>query len=111
MPEPTSTSEPLPAAEVRLTDETIAYLSEKMAEAAATALKQSLNEDTAKMFWTAGVSMLQEQAANKTGRFVIGSFSVLAKKALLFAALGSLVYAIGGWDALARLFKAIFPGS
>ena len=100
-----------PQAEVRLTDETIAYLEEKMAKAVADGIAAAINEKTAEAFWSAGLTVFQRQAQQHAGRFVIGGLWGLTRKLGLFLMLGGVVYAIGGWSALAGLAKTLFSGS
>lgn len=97
-----------PVAEVRLTDETIAYLEERIAAAVGNGIKTAITEETAVAFWSAGLAALQKQATQHAGRFVLGGIWGLARKASLFFLLGGIVYAIGGWAALAALAKTIF---
>lgn len=94
--------------EVRLTEETGAWLEAKMASAVREGIKGAMTEETAAAFWAAGVSVLQKQATQHAGRFVLGGLWGLLRKASLFLTLGGIVYAIGGWAALATLFKALF---
>lgn len=96
------------ATEVRLTDETIQYLEDRIASAVGTGIKNAMTEDTAAAFWAAGLTVLQRQATDHAGRFVLGGLWGLARKAGLFLMLGGIVYALGGWSALAALAKAIF---
>ena len=96
------------ATEVRLTDETIQYLEDRIASAVGTGIKSAMTEDTAAAFWAAGLTVLQRQATDHAGRFVLGGLWGLARKASLFLMLGGIVYALGGWSALAALAKAIF---
>ena len=97
-----------PVAEVRLTDETIAYLEERIAAAVGNGIKTAITEDTAVAFWSAGLAALQKQATQHAGRFVLGGIWGLVRKASLFFMLGGVVYAVGGWAALAALAKTIF---
>ena len=97
-----------PVAEVRLTDETIAYLEERIAAAVGNGIKTAITEDTAVAFWSAGLAALQKQATQHAGRFVLGGIWGLLRKASLFFMLGGVVYAVGGWAALASLAKTIF---
>lgn len=97
-----------PVAEVRLTDETIAYLEERIAAAVGNGIKTAITEDTAVAFWSAGLAALQKQATQHAGRFVLGGIWGLLRKASLFFLLGGIVYAVGGWAALAALAKTIF---
>lgn len=104
-----SDARPAPA-EVRLTDETIAYLEQRIAAAVGTGLKSSVTEETAAAFWAAGLSVLQKQATQHAGRFVLGGLLGVVRKLGLFLTLGGIVYALGGWSALAALFKVLFQG-
>lgn len=70
--------------------------------------EEILTEEAAKKFWLAGLEVLQEQAQNHAGRFVLGSLSAMFRKVTIFVLVGGLVYAIGGWSALAGLFKTLF---
>ena len=88
-----------PVAEVRLTDETIAYLEERIAAAVGNGIKTAITEETAVAFWSAGLAALQKQATQHAGRFVLGGLWGLARKASLFFMLGGIVYAVGGWAA------------
>lgn len=96
------------ATEVRLTDETIQYLEDRIASAVGTGIKNAMTEDTAAAFWAAGITVLQRQATDHAGRFVLDGLWGLARKASLFLMLGGIVYALGGWAALAALIKALF---
>ena len=95
-------------AEVRLTDETIAYMEERIAAAVGSGIKSAMTEDTAAAFWAAGLSVLQKQATQHAGRFVLGGLVGVVRKLGLFLTLGGIVYAMGGWSALAALFKILF---
>ncbi|MGP1680842.1 MAG: hypothetical protein ACTS8S_00755 [Giesbergeria sp.] len=95
-------------AEVRLTDETIEYLEKRIAAAVQTGIKGAMTEATAAAFWVAGLKVLQGQASERAGRFVLGGLWGLVRKAGLFLMLGGIVYAVGGWAALAGFFKVIF---
>ena len=93
--------------EVRLTDETIDYLEQRLAGAMVKAMRESMTEEVAREFWGAGVKVLREQATEHTGRFVLGGLSGLARRVGTFLLLGGVVYAIGGWAALAKLWQAL----
>lgn len=94
--------------EVRLTDETINYLDLRMAEAVKTGIKQAMNEETARAFWATGLSVLQSQASEHAGRFVMGGMLGLFKRLMGFLVLGSIVYTLGGWTGLAKMIDVIF---
>lgn len=100
-----------PPAEVRLTDETIAYMEKIMEKAVQSGLSKAMTNENAEAFWAAGFKVLQQQAAQHTGRFVLGGLAGLARKVLVFAFLGSIVYMIGGWSLLAKFWQSMFGGS
>jgi len=97
--------------EVRLTEETIEYLDERIAEAVRKGIVEAVNEETAQAFWSAGIKVLQSQATNHAGRFVIGGLWGIARRISTFMVLGGIVYAIGGWAGLAKLWHALFNGA
>lgn len=97
-----------PPVEVRLTKETIDYLDQRIKEAVQTGISSAITEETAKLFWSAGLNVLQEQASTHAGRFVIGGLWGLIRKLSMFLLLGGIVYAIGGWAALIKLWNVLF---
>ena len=94
--------------DVTLTPDTIALLEKRLTHAVQTGIQRAMTEDAARQFWAAGFRALQEEAQANTGRFVIGGLVGLVKKAAMFLVLGGMVYAIGGWSALAKLWHALF---
>lgn len=65
----------------------------------------AMTEEAAEAFWRTGLSVLQRQATQHTGQIVGGAVLALLKRGALFLLLGGIVYAIGGWSALAGLGK------
>lgn len=95
--------------DVTLTPETIALMEQRMAAAVEAGIKGAMTaEDTAAAFWGAGLKVLQKQASEHTGRFVLGGLMGLVKKVSTFLLLGGMVYALGGWTALAKLWQVFF---
>jgi hypothetical protein len=94
--------------EVRLREETLAHLQGVMREAVREGLIDAINDVAIERFWAGGLAMLQRQAAQHAGRFVLGGLMGIARKASLFLILGGVVYALGGWTALAALAKTVF---
>lgn len=89
-------------------DELVKKIREANAESIAEALNSALTDDVAVRFWSAGLRAIQTHAAEHTGRFILGGVWAVAQKLLLFVTIGSLIYAIGGWAALAKLWHAFF---
>lgn len=96
--------------EVRLKEETLQHMQSLMREAVRQGVQDLVTERTIEQFWAGGLNMLQKQATQHAGRFVLGGLWGLARKASLFILLGGMVYAVGGWTALAALFKTVFYG-
>lgn len=94
--------------EVRLSEETGAWLESKIAAAVREGMKGTVTEESVAVFWSVGLKVLQKQATQQAGRFVLGSLWGLARKVLLFFTVGGLVYAVGGWALLAKFLKAMF---
>lgn len=61
-----------------------------------------------KAFWSSAYVQLQDTATQHTGRFVIGGLRAFIAKGLMFLILGSVIYSLGGWSALVKLWNAIW---
>jgi hypothetical protein len=96
------------AEEVKLREETLTHMKELMRDAVRDGLRESINEDVIEAFWAGGVKMLQRQATEHAGRFVLGGIMGIVRRISLFLVLGGIVYALGGWTALASLGKMLF---
>lgn len=96
--------------DVRLPPETIEYLKELVAGAVHKGISNALNEEAAEAFWAAAFSVLQKRANEHAGRFVLGGLWGLTRKLLVFFMFGGIVYALGGWQALAGLWKVLGKG-
>jgi len=55
--------------------------------------------------WAAAAVAMQSHAKQEAGGWLLGMLRGLLSKALFFALLGLAVYSVGGWAALAALFK------
>jgi hypothetical protein len=55
--------------------------------------------------WAAAVEAMQTHAKTEAGGWLLRVIKGALSKALLFAVVGLAVYSIGGWSALASLFK------
>ena len=58
-------------------------------------------------FWDAAFEQIQSRAQIHTGRFLLSGLSTIARRAMMFLALGLLVYALGGWSALVKLWQVL----
>lgn len=94
--------------EVRLREETLKHMQELMRDAVREGVRELVTPETMEQFWSSGFQQLQKQATQQAGRVVLGGLVGLLRKAGLFLLLGGIVYAVGGWSALATLAKALF---
>lgn len=95
------------AAEVRLTEETIQYLEQRIGAAVEAGIKAAINEDVALKFWETGVRALQESTKVTAGNFTLGIFRSLMKGLVLMAVLAGVVFSIGGFPGVAALWKIL----
>jgi hypothetical protein len=97
------------AAEVRLRDETIDYLEQRIAVAVKIGMKEVLTDkEVVGQFIGAAVENFQKKASERTGAFVLGGIKAAIHKAAWFLGLGLMVYSIGGWAAVAKLWHALW---
>lgn len=87
-----------------------AVLREDMGKAFEAGLSKAMTSDNARMFVRAMLTEAQTMATEKTGQVVGNAVVALLKRGLLFVFLGSIVYALGGWSALAALGKFLKAG-
>ena len=96
------------AAEVRLTDETIDYLEERISAAVVDGLKATMTPDVAAQFWQTGFDVLKDQALRGTGDFVLGGLWGGIKKLLWVAGIALALWATGGLALVKGFLTLIF---
>lgn len=104
-----------PPPRAHLSDSALAELHETTRKAVAEGIKQGIreaieDEEIVTAYWTKGISVAKRQARDQAGAILFSSLSEILKRAAQFAMLGMLVYAVGGWSALAGLIKVLFGG-
>jgi hypothetical protein len=62
---------------------------------------------TSERMWAKVFTVLQDQASERTGRFVLGGLSAIFKRALWVGAFALIAYSIGGWTLLKAVWAAI----
>lgn len=74
-------------------------------------IKAAINDDSiVEAYWSQGLKVAKKQATQQAGSILVDGLGAFFKRAFQFAILGMLVYAVGGWTALAGLFKLLFGG-
>lgn len=66
------------------------------------------DEQTMSLFWAAAFDSLQASAQRHTVNLVFSGLKAVAARALLFVSLGLIVYAVGGWTALVKLWSVVW---
>lgn len=85
-------------------------LRDEMRIAVAEGVRAAMTQEAAIEFWTTGLTVLQEQARQAAGGWVMSGLGALLKKIALFMLLGGIVYALGGWTALLGFAKLLSAG-
>lgn len=80
-------------------------LKDDMGDAFAAGLKNAMNSENARLFVRAMFAEAQKVAAEKSVEVAGGIVKAIVLRAITFAVLGWLVYAVGGWSALAAFLK------
>lgn len=79
-------------------------------EAVAEGIRDVLSDKEALgVFWSSAYDQLQQSATQHTGRFVITGIKAAVTKGSMFLLLGMLIYSIGGWSAVAKLWHSFWP--
>lgn len=83
-----------------------ALQAETVRDAVAQGIKLAVSDPK---LWASALKAMQTHAQTEAGGWMFGWIKALASKALLFLVIGLGVYAVGGWTALAALFKSATP--
>jgi len=87
-------------------------LADAVKKAVADGIKAAVSDpETVGAFWASGLTQLQRGAQQQTGRFVLFSIKGIGSRALQFLLLGSIVYSLGGWTAVAKLWHTLWSGN
>lgn len=62
---------------------------------------------TSELMWAKVFEVLQKQATERTGRWVLGGLTTMAKKAVWLSVFALMVYSIGGWALLKTVWTAM----
>lgn len=89
---------------------------EQLAAAVRSAVADAIREvladkEAVGAFWGAAFAQLQERATTRTGRWVLGSVSAAASKLWMAVALSMLLYSLGGWAAVAKLWHSLWSAT
>lgn len=84
-------------------------LRDELRIAVAEGISAAMTEDAAERFWNKGFEVLQKQATVRTGRFVLGGLTAVAKKALWVVVFVGLAYSFGGWNLVKTVWAAVAP--
>jgi hypothetical protein len=82
-------------------------LRDELRLAVAEGITAAMTDSAAERFWNTGLEVLQRQAKQKAGGFLLEGVATAAKKALWIAVLVGIAYSIGGWTLLKAVWAAI----
>lgn len=88
---------------------TIKSEAERNRQAMAVTIKEIIRDDEAMgAFWGSAFRSLQASAQEHTGRMLFAGAKAILSRAVLFLSLGLIVYSIGGWTALVKLWAIVW---
>jgi hypothetical protein len=88
----------------------VGMLRDEMQQAVADGIRSAMTDDTAREFVGILLDEMRSQATTKVDVWAGGVLRVLLSRVALFLLAGSIVYSVGGWGALAGLFKWMSGG-
>lgn len=99
--------------ELNISDSSLGALEDRVEQAVQRGLVKAFRElvtddESLQHFWLGGLAAIRSEATKQTGKFVLSSLGALAGRLFFFVLVGSFIYALGGWTALATAWKAIF---
>lgn len=101
--------------QMAMTDESRVLLADimenRMRIAVAEGIAAAMTDDAAERFWAKGIEVLQRQATERTGRFVLGGLTAMVKKGIWIGVLVLAIYSVGGWTLLKAVWAAVMKGS
>lgn len=97
--------------QMAMTDESRVLLADlmenRMRIAVAEGIAAAMTEEAAERFWSKGIEVLQRQAAERTGRFLLDGLTAALKKVAWVVVFVLAVYSVGGWSLLKAVWAAI----
>jgi hypothetical protein len=93
-----------------LSDSELGELDTLMRRSVANGIREVVQDpEVLEAFWGGAATVLQRTARERTGGFVLGALGGLLSRVWLFVLLGGIVYALGGWSALGKLWASLSP--
>lgn len=86
-----------------------AMLRDEMRVAVAEGIAAALTDEAAERFWAVGLEVLQRQAKQKAGGFLLDGFLAASRKALWVGVFVVIAYSLGGWALLKTIWAALAP--
>lgn len=84
-----------------------AMLRDEMRVAVAEGIAAALTDENAERFWSKGLEVLQRQAREQTGRFVLDGITAVVKRALWIGLFVVVAYSMGGWSLVKTVWAAV----
>lgn len=87
------------------------HIREQMAQSVKDGITAAMTEEAAKQFWMTGWKVLQEQTKVRAGGWVIDGVSGGLKRILTLALVVAILYALGGWHLVVKVWEALTSSS
>lgn len=88
-----------------------ALLRGEMRDAVFEGITEALTDEAAERFWNKGLEVLQRQAAERTGRWLVGGLMAMLKKAAWVGVFMLIVWSVGGFALLKTVWIATTKGA
>jgi hypothetical protein len=95
---------------VLLTSFIRAELRDELRMAVADGITAAMTDEAAERFWSKGLEVLQRQAKQKAGGFLLDGLAAAAKKLLWVAVFVVIAYSVGGWALMKAVWAALTKG-
>lgn len=82
---------------------------EQMRLAVAEGMAAAMTDEAAERFWKTGLEVLQRQAQERAGQFLLDGLMAALRKALWVGGLLLVAYSLGGWSLLKAIWAALTP--
>lgn len=87
-----------------------AIVRDEMRVAIAEGISAAMTDAAAERFWSKGMEVLQRQAKEKAGDFLVDGVTTAAKRLLWVGVFALVVYSVGGWTLVKSVWSAVVKG-
>jgi hypothetical protein len=89
----------------------VALIRGEMKTAVADGIKEAMTDEAAERLFNKFFDVMRKQATEKTGTFVLGGLSAVARRLMWALVFIAAVYMLGGWSAITTGLKVLKAGA